>query len=68
MNTKSEKVNNNNLLLSQNFLKNKNINNIMYAQKKATENIFKKKSIPFRSFEIKKRNEETLGELFIFLY
>ncbi|MDC3101496.1 glucose-6-phosphate isomerase [Candidatus Pelagibacter sp.] len=64
--TKSEKVNNNNLLLSQNFLKNKNINNIMYAQKKATENIFKKKSIPFRSFEIKKRNEETLGELFSF--
>ena len=27
---------------------------------------FIKKKLPFRSFEIKKRNEETLGELFCF--
>ena len=27
---------------------------------------FIKKKIPFRSFKIKKRNEETLGELFCF--
>ena len=46
--------------------KNKSISNITYAQKKATENIFKKKKIPFRSFEIKKRDEKTLGELFCF--
>ena len=26
----------------------------------------KKKNIPFRSFEIKKRDEQTLGELFCF--
>ena len=38
----------------------------MYAQKKATEFVFKKKNIPFRSFEIKKRDEKTLGELFCF--
>ena len=38
----------------------------MYAQKKATENVFKKKNIPFRSFEITKRDEKTLGELFCF--
>ena len=38
----------------------------MYAQKKATENVFRKKNIPFRSFEIKKRDEKTLGELFCF--
>ena len=38
----------------------------MYAQKIATENVFNKKKIPFRSFEIKKRNEKTLGELFCF--
>ena len=38
----------------------------MYAQKIATENIFNKKKIPFRSFEIKKRSEKTLGELFCF--
>ena len=48
------------------FLKNKNIQNIIYAQKKATENVFTKKNIPFRSFEIKKRDEKTLGELFTF--
>ena len=33
---------------------------------KATEKVFKSKSIPFRSFIIKKRNEQTLGELFCF--
>jgi len=32
----------------------------------ATENVFRKKNIPFRSFEIKERNEKTLGELFSF--
>ena len=51
---------------SQKFLKNKNIAEITYAQKKATENVFKRKNIPFRSFEIKGRNEKTLGELFSF--
>ena len=35
-------------------------------KKKATENIFRKRNIPFRSFEIKKRDEKTLGELFCF--
>ena len=62
---KSEKIKNG-LLFSQNFLKGKNFSNILFAQKKATENIFKKKKIPFRSFEIKQRNEKTLGELFTF--
>ena len=51
---------------SQYFLKNKNLSQITQAQRKATENIFKKKNIPFRSFEIKKRDEKTLGELFCF--
>mgnify|MGYP001420930954 CR=1 FL=1 len=49
-----------------NFLKSKNIYDILNAQRIATENIFKKKQIPFRSFVIKKRNEETLGKLFCF--
>jgi len=62
----SSKINNDSILLEQKFLKNKNINQIMYAQKKATEFVFKKKNIPFRSFEIKKRDEKTLGELFCF--
>ena len=28
--------------------------------------LFKKKNLPFRSFEIRERNEKTLGELFCF--
>ena len=62
----SPKIINKYNLSSQNFLKNKNLNQILYAQKKATENIFKRKNIPFRSFEIFKRDEKTLGELFNF--
>ena len=62
----SSKINNDLVLPEQKFLKNKNINQIMFAQKKATEVVFKKKNIPFRSFEIKKRDEKTLGELFCF--
>tara|TARA_A100000164_G_scaffold29189_1_gene22680 strand:+ start:45 stop:1199 length:1155 start_codon:yes stop_codon:yes gene_type:complete len=62
----STKINNESILSEQKYLKNKNINQIMYAQKKATEIVFKNKNIPFRSFEIRKRNEKTLGELFCF--
>ena len=47
-------------------MKNRNLSEVIYAQKKATENVFIKKNIPFRSFEIKKRDEKTLGELFCF--
>ena len=35
-------------------------------KKKATEKIFLKKKIPFRSFEVFNRSEESLGELFSF--
>jgi len=63
---KSEKINNDYILSSQNYLKNKDLSKITFAQKKATENVFKKMNIPFRSFEIKKRDEKTLGELFCF--
>tara|TARA_Y100000816_G_scaffold144888_1_gene102777 strand:- start:6754 stop:7920 length:1167 start_codon:yes stop_codon:yes gene_type:complete len=62
----SEKINNHKVLLEQNFLKNKDVNQILFAQKNATEAVFKRKNIPFRSFEIKKRDEKTLGELFCF--
>ena len=62
----SLKINDNKILLSQKYLKGKDIDSIIYAQKKATENVFKKKKIPFRSFEIKKRDEKSLGELFCF--
>ena len=62
----SDKINNSNLIGSQKFLRDKKVSSIIYTQKKATENVFKKKNIPFRSFEIKKRDEKTLGELFCF--
>ena len=48
------------------YLKNKNLNQIKLSQKLATENVFQKKNIPFRSFTIFKRDEKTLGELFSF--
>ena len=63
---KSETIKSKNLLSSHEFLKNKNLSEIIFAQKKATEIVFKNKNLPFRSFEIKKRNEKTLGELFCF--
>tara|TARA_B100000900_G_scaffold216234_1_gene183096 strand:+ start:796 stop:1959 length:1164 start_codon:yes stop_codon:yes gene_type:complete len=63
---KSLKINNKILNGTYNILKNKNLDEIIYAQKKATENIFKKKNIPFRSIELQNRNEETLGKLFTF--
>jgi len=63
---KSIDINNEQILSSHNYLKNKNIYKIMTAQKNATENIFRKKNIPFRSFEILDRSEKSLGELFCF--
>jgi glucose-6-phosphate isomerase len=60
------KINNSSLISTYNFLKNKSTRDIAYAQKKATENVFLKKNIPFRSFEIDTRNEKILGKLFSF--
>ena len=62
----SEKINQKNLLSSFNYLKNKSFKRILKSQFTATQNVFKRKNIPFRSFLIKKRSEETLGELFTF--
>ena len=63
---KLEKLHKNYLFNNYTILKNKSINKILESKKKATENIFKKEKIPFRSFEIINRNEESLGELFSF--
>jgi len=62
----SQKLNNKYLMNNYSILKNKNINKILESQKKATENVFRREKIPFRSFEIINRSEETLGELFCF--
>ena len=63
---KSNKLNNKTILKSHNYLKNKTLSKIINSQKEATEKVLQKKKIPFRSFEIKNRNEATLGELFTF--
>ena len=64
--TKSDKINYKWLQKTHNYLKDKSFSKIIYAQKSATEKVFYKKKLPFRSFKIIKRNEETLGELFCF--
>ena len=62
----SVKIIKNKILSSHNYLKNKNLGEIIFSQKLATERVFLNKNIPFRSFEITNRNENTLGELFCF--
>ena len=63
---KNTKKFNKDLLVSHKFLKNKNIGEVLKAQFDATQAVFDKRKIPYRSFIIKKRSEETLGELFTF--
>ena len=63
---KTEKFRLNKTLNALKYLNNKSFTQIIRAQKKATEIVFKKEKLPFRSFEIKDRSEETLGELFSF--
>ena len=60
------KINNRNILASHKFLKNKSIEIIKQSQMIATENIFRSRRIPFRSFRVLKRDEKSLGELFCF--
>ena len=62
----STKIINKQILSSHLYLQNKDTNQIMFSQKLATERVFSKKNIPFRSFEISIRDEKTLGELFCF--
>ena len=62
----SNKQSNKFILDDKKYLNNKNLSEILEAQEKSTQNIFRKKNIPFRSFNIKKKDENTLGELFCF--
>ena len=63
---KSPKINNSLILSSHNYLKNKSLLEIKRIQKKATQNIFKNKKVPFRSFDVLNRSENSLGEIFTF--
>ncbi len=62
----SLKFNNAYLIDGLEHLKKSSLNQVLYAQKKATQNVFNKKKLSFRSFQIINKNEETLGELFTF--
>jgi len=63
---RSEKINNRSLLKPYQFLKNKSLYKLINAQMEATKIVFDKKKLPFRSFEILNRSEDSMGELFCF--
>ena len=63
---KSSRIFSKKVLSSHNYLKNKTLDQIKFSQKIATENVFLKKKIPFRSFDILNKDEKTLGEIFCF--
>ena len=66
---KENKSNKYNKLLLTNeieYLKNINVSDVLSAQRIATQKVFRKNKIPFRSFEIIKRNESAIGEIFCF--
>ena len=65
-NKNSQKIISKKILKSHNYIKNKSLNDISFSQFCATETVFKKKKIPFRSLIVHNRNEKTLGELFTF--
>ena len=62
----SNKLNNEKLLATHKYLNTNSFDDIIFKQKIATENVFKKKKIPYRSFELNLRDEKTIGELFCF--
>ena len=65
-NYNSPKIKKKRIFSNYRYLKKHDLFSIKSAQKKATINVFKAKRIPFRTFEVLKKNEETLGELFTF--
>jgi len=62
----SSKFNSKYILKSHSYLRNKSLNEIINAQMFSIQNVFKRKKIPFRSFEVLQRNEQSLGEIFCF--
>ena len=61
-----QKLNQNIIPDSLKFLKKKDLGDILHSKIQATKKVFQKKNIPFRSFFIKSKNEEVLGELFTY--
>ena len=68
---KENKSNKYNKLLLTNeikYLNNFNVSDVLSAQRIATQTVFRKNKIPFRSFEIIKRNVTRFGHTFFFFY
>ena len=59
-----EKINLNKFIKYKNYLNNKSLSTVKTAQKNALKQAFFKNEIPFREFELKSLNEESLGKLF----
>ena len=64
----STKINTNYVYNSMSYLKNKNVNQIKLSQKLATENVFRKKNIPFRSFTVHRRDKKHWVNYLVFLF
>ena len=62
----SDSLPGNSILKQKKYLRFKKLSTIINAQKEATQRIFELKKIPFRSFEILKKDETSLGVLFCF--
>ena len=60
------KINSKEIIQSHKYLQNKTLEKIKFSQKIATENVFLRNQIPFRSFEILNKDEKSLGDLFCF--
>jgi len=60
------KIKNSKILNTHKYLKNQSIEKIKQSQMLASEKVFTLKKIPFRSFRILKRDEQSLGEIFCF--
>ena len=52
------------IIKSFKLIKDIKLNKIIKAQSEASQSVFKKKKIPFRTFEFKKKNAENLGLIF----
>ena len=59
-----EKINLNKFMKSNRYLNNKSLSAVKTAQKNALKEAFIKNGVPFREFELKSLNEESLGKLF----
>ena len=60
------KIKNNKILNSHKYLRSLSIEKIKQSQMLASEKVFASKKIPYRSFRVSKRSEQSLGELFCF--